>query len=622
MNTRETLHSQNKQQAEQLLQQGNLSAAKILAQKCCEELPDDAESHFLLAAILRNQGNLPAAIEQLKQTVKLRPDTFFAHCNLGIAYNQAGDFEKGEKSLKAALALEPENSNAITHLAFSIIQQQRYPEAEKLLLNTDGASLPAAEVSSGLGLICIKQQRFKEAISHYERACTLAPGRTGFWLHLGNAQLRQGDIEKAIKSYEEVLKVEPDNPHALARLGHAWTQSGDIEKAISSYKKSLAISGTQNNAIAELADLYEHEGRFEEAYQLILSAINGKISDTRIAITFVRLGEQLGHSDKAIDYAESVLTSTDITPQNESHLRYALGRYYDSVCNYPEAFKHYKRANESDEVQSDDTLHSRIIDSLIKHYNADFFRNVPQASNKSEQPVFVIGMPRSGTTLTEQILASHPVVYGAGELTILNDITRSLKTGDGTSIHYPSELSRIDNEAIDLAAIRYLDYISNMSPDSARIIDKMPDNFIHLGLISKAFPNARIIHCTRNPLDLCLSIYFQDFSGTSACTTNLAAIARHYMAYQKYIKYIKQATSLNMIDVAYEDLVSNQKKTSKAMIDFLGLEWDDACLKFHKNKRFVATPSYHQVRKKMYSSSVNRWKNYEAFIPELLDMFE
>jgi hypothetical protein len=265
----------------------------------------------------------------------------------------------------------------------------------------------------------------------------------------------------------------------------------------------------------------------------------------------------------------------------------------------------------------DPWLHRLEMDALMNIYSPEFMARMPRASIRSERPVFIVGMVRSGTSLVEQILASHPAVYGAGELPDIIQTVLSLHTVLGTEQHYPQCLSKLTQEKTDWLAQQYLGHLASLSPDAARVIDKMPGNFMHLGFIELLFPGARIIHCMRDPLDTCLSAYFQDFSRTHQYSYDLSNLGAFYREYLRVMQHWREVLKLPMLEVRYEELVANQEAVTRRMVEFCGLEWDERCMQFHKAKRYVATASYDQVRQPLYNKSAGRWKHYERFLEPL-----
>jgi hypothetical protein len=231
-------------------------------------------------------------------------------------------------------------------------------------------------------------------------------------------------------------------------------------------------------------------------------------------------------------------------------------------------------------------------------------------------------MPRSGTSLAEQILASHPDVFGAGELPVVNRMVDQLATVLDTSIPYPECLKYLDNHTLEQLASEYLEEAQLKSNDEQFITDKMPSNFMHLGFISLMFPNARIIHCTRDPLDTCLSCYFQNFTGEHPYAYSLTSLGKFYRMYEKLMEHWSKVIPNPIFELSYEKVVVNPEQEIRSMVDFCGLEWDDKCLDFHQTKRTVATASHSQVRQKIYTSSVGKWRSYEKHLDELCSALE
>ncbi len=268
------------------------------------------------------------------------------------------------------------------------------------------------------------------------------------------------------------------------------------------------------------------------------------------------------------------------------------------------------------------TADDKRIDRLIAAFTPERLQSLPRAQHDSKTPVFILGMPRSGTSLVEQILASHPQVHGAGELNNIMRLESGMPDLVGGGKRFPDGLNKLTQEHVDELASHYLEHLAELSPDALRVTDKMPNNFLHLGTIQLLFPDARIIHCMRDPLDTCLSCYFQNFFAQHPYTNDLGHLGAYYNGYERLMAHWKQTLDLPIFDIRYEDLVENQETKSREMIEFIGLEWDEACLKFHENKRIGRTASYDQVRQPIYKGSVARWRNYESHLEPLRKALE
>jgi len=297
-------------------------------------------------------------------------------------------------------------------------------------------------------------------------------------------------------------------------------------------------------------------------------------------------------------------------------LQYAIGKYYDDVKDFERAFLHYRQANELTKLcraKYDQRRQTQAVDSLLAYFEQDWENREKIDANRSARPVLIVGMPRSGTSLAEQILASHPAVFGAGELpfwaaALDNRDVSALKTDQG------------DKMLCDLAD-DYLQFLESLESDALRVVDKMPGNFMFLGFIHAVLPCARIIHMRRNPIDTCLSIYFQHFAASVGYALDLEDCAQYYREYFRVMEHWRTVLPAEaLLDVPYEGLVEDQEGWSRKMLEFIGLDWDSRCLDFHKAARTVSTASNWQVRQAISKSSVGRWRNYENFVEPLLSL--
>jgi hypothetical protein len=297
------------------------------------------------------------------------------------------------------------------------------------------------------------------------------------------------------------------------------------------------------------------------------------------------------------------LAERGLPPRQEAHLRFALGKFFDDVKDYSEAFANFRRANELTKrfgAPYDRQHATRTVDDLIHRYDREWANSKRVDASDSARPVFIIGMPRSGTSLAEQIVASHPAVFGAGELAFWGNASKT-----------------IDNPVRALAA-DYLRLLAQISPDALRVVDKMPANFLSLGLIHEALPNARIIHMRRNPIDTCLSIYFQHFRGSHSYARDLDDLAHYYAEYLRIMQHWRRILPESAIlEVPYEGLVRDQEDWTRKMLQFIAVPWDPRCIDFHETNRSVMSASKWQVRQRMSRSSIERWRNYEQFVEPL-----
>jgi Sulfotransferase family len=302
------------------------------------------------------------------------------------------------------------------------------------------------------------------------------------------------------------------------------------------------------------------------------------------------------------------------------HYHYALGNIFHDTKSFISAFEHYLKANtlKRKTITYDSQNHSGLVDRLIETYSENYFQEKTVYGSDSDLPVFIVGMPRSGTTLVEQIVSSHPQVYGAGELSFLENIERKIADQFEASNPYPECMTLCNNSTVNNFSVAYLKKSGSYSHDAKRITDKMPDNFLRVGLIKSLFPNSHIIHCQRNAMDTCTSIFLNHFVRGIDYAFDLTELGQYYLDYERLMAHWRSLFPSEIFEVKYEALVMNQESVSRQLIDYLGLEWDDRCLEFYKNKRAVRTASNLQVRKPMYNNSINRWQRYEEQLKPLI----
>ncbi|NCF30054.1 MAG: sulfotransferase family protein, partial [Gammaproteobacteria bacterium] len=303
----------------------------------------------------------------------------------------------------------------------------------------------------------------------------------------------------------------------------------------------------------------------------------------------------------------------------QSHLHFAAAKMLDDISEFERAFQHLQSANaiEHQRTHFDADAGRSFVARSRATFDSAFFEDKNAIGNASDKPIFIVGMLRSGTTLVEQILASHPAVYAGGELEYFRGVAGQLPDRLGGGQPYPECVKSLDAATIDAISRNYLAQFTKHSGDAQRFTDKNPLNFEHLGLIMTVFPNARVIHCRRDPMDLCLSIYFQHFSERHDFAYHFADITEYLRQYEQLMAHWHSVFPGRIHDIQYEDLVANLEPVSRAMFEYLDIQWDDNCLEFHRTARPVGTASHWQVRQPLYTRSVERWRHYEPYLEDL-----
>jgi tetratricopeptide (TPR) repeat protein len=486
-----------------------------------------------------------------------------------------------------------------------------YSEAAALFEEAVALDSSLAEALNNLGSSLSFLGRYDEAEQYFRQAIAIKPNYSDAHGNLGNFLRMKADLVTAEVSLRRALKLRPTFTEARINLGLTLTFLGRLRDARACFAKVLKAAPRNTQALFGIGQVTALEGRFEEAETTFKRVVD---IDPKMTSAWASLAGTRKMTNADGEWFKNVekLATSDVHPLSEANLRFAMGKYFDDVGNFAQAFQNFKRGNEllkTAAADYDRTGHSRLIDELIRVYTREEISKIQNPGSASSKPVFVVGMPRSGTSLAEQIIASHPAAYGAGEL---NFWAALIAKDTGLTQGILSEPARAK------VAEEYLRMLEASSANASRVVDKAPVNSDFLGVIYSVFPNARVIYMRRDPIDTCLSCYFQQFLLGLNFTFDLSDLAQYYREHQRMMAHWRSVLPPGFIlDVPYEELVGDQETWSRKILDFIGLEWDARVLEFHTTKRQVTTASAWQVRQKMYKSSVARWHNYEKFIGPL-----
>jgi tetratricopeptide (TPR) repeat protein len=467
---------------------------------------------------------------------------------------------------------------------------------------------------NNLGTALFKTGFYAEAEEHFREATRLHPEFAGAHSNLGEVLRTQGQFLEAETWLRRAIKLNPKHVEARNNLGLTLVFLSRLRDAANQFRKTLKIAPRNAGALFGMGQVAAIEGRFDEAKAMFDRALeaNPQMASAWAGMATLR---RMTPSDAAwLERAQQIVAS-GISPFEEADLRFAIGKYYDDVGDFTQAFQSYKRANELQKAAAADyqpRARIEFVNDLMRVYTRESMSNVALASD-SMTPIFVVGMPRSGTSLLEQIVASHPAAKGAGELGFwsraLHEHEAAVRQG------------LLDQSTRKKLADAYLLALQARCGDSLRIVDKTPLNSDNLGIIHSVFPNARIIYMQRDPIDTCLSCYFQKFSAEMDFAMDLTDLAHFYGEHQRLMAHWRAVLPPGTIlEVPYAELVARQELWTRRILEFLGLGWNEQCLDFHRTSRLVATASFWQVRQPIFENSVARWRNYEKFIAPLLPL--
>ncbi len=617
--------------AQALIEQGNLDEAKKLCTNIYNSNKSNDTIGLELAVIHRKLGEFSETEKISKNIITRSPDNASAHHIYGSALQCLGDMENAINEYKLAIKIDPKLSQSHYFLG-NIYQLTGQPELAAECFNKAIELKPDFyEALNNLGAILITLRRLVEAKDILERAFNINPNSNQLLCNIAEYYLLENNLEKTELYATQAYNSDPDFVDALKLLGQVNYRKPDYDTSLEFFKKAYELSNDEE-ITGYIAQILERRGEYEEANRLIQPLIESGRTDAAILLTYSSLSRKYDHQKEAIDTIEAKIETSTLDSVSKINLHSELGKQYDSLEIFDKAFENYNKANliERDLNKQIKSLNltrdlnntnKADIDKWFSDYPKEFWDNLPSSNNNSTRPIFVIGMFRSGTTLCEQILSSHSDVTGAGELKDINSISHAICN---TRLHDKSPASLINATKQNLidGANSYLKTLETYSTKCKNVVDKMPSNFFHVGLISRLFPNAHIIHMIREPRDVCLSMFFQRFGPQMTFSTDLEELADYHLAYQRIMQYWREVLDINILDVVYEDLVDNQEETTRKMLEFCELEWNEQCINFHETKRDVNTPSYDQVRKPLYKKSVARWKNYEEFLKPLLDKLD
>lgn len=542
-----------------LLEKGQRDEAVKYCRRAVELAPAFPEGLSNLGNALRAQDNLKEAKDSYRAALKLRPNIAMVHGNLGQALQQEGNLDEAIKCYKQAATLDPKSARFESYLASAL--------AEK--------------------------DEFTAAAEHYRRALVIKPNFAEAHNGLGSVLHEQGDFKGAIAAFEEALRHKPDYAEAYSSLGGAYAELGDMERATHYYREALRC-----------------DPEFAGAYAVLATHLRDKMPEDDIKTM------------------EGFLAREHLTDWKRSTLHHGLAHYYDAKKDYALAAEHAGKGNgfrkevwtrQGKTYSRDD--HTAFVSFLTKQFQAPFFERVKGWGLETEVPVFVVGMPRSGTTLLEQILGSHPRMFGAGELSIAKETFDQLPKWMSMQAAPAVCAAQMTRDVCRRAGEEHLNRLRALSPAADRVVDKMPDNYMWLGFLAAIFPKAKFIYSKRDLHDVAVSCWITNFKAIRwACDQeDIASRIRNHV---RLMDHWRNVLPVPLLEVEYEQTVEDLEGVARKMIDFVGLEWDPACLAFHESKRTVRTASLSQVRQPVYKKSVQRWKNYEEPLKPLFTIID
>jgi len=639
--------------AADLLKKNEFNLAEQQLSEILKKFPDDPNALRLSGVSSLEQGKPEVALIPLQKAIRVTPEFLQAHENLAQAWTQLGDLKKAETCFKKCLEIDPSNftnwkslgdvlsdqkkdeeadkayKNAIStdkkyldlQQAMSQVQKGNLGEAERIyreILSDDPNNVDALRL---LALLASRTGAVDQAINMLENCTKIAPDYALAWENLAKMYRQKDDpdsLQKAAFCFSKATELRPDWAEGWAGLGTMQTRSSQHKEGIESYKKSIELKANQPRVHLSLGHVYKTTGNQEDCINSYNDAISfdNNFGEAYWSLanlkTYKFSGEEILNMEKRVELNE--------VPEREKvHFLFSLGKAFEDMGSYDESFEYYKRGNDLNRGRT--TYDPKAIEALSERlklfFTEDRFNKYKGSGDNSNSPIFIVGLPRSGSTLIEQILASHSKIEGTMELPNIMNIARKLGNSTKDRTAYPEVIDTL--QEIDLTNLgkSFINETKFLRTGKQHFIDKMPNNFSHIGLIKLILPNAKIIDARRNPMDTCFSCFKQLFARGQAFTYDLSEIARYYVNYVNLMDHWDKVLPGYVYKVQHEDLLNDQEAVTRDLIDFCEVDFESSTLEFYKTKRAVKTASSEQVREPINTKGLNQWKNYETHLKDL-----
>jgi tetratricopeptide (TPR) repeat protein len=611
--------------------------------------------HANLGEMCRLAGRPEEGIQHGKQALELDPDNPGALSNVGIALFELKRLDEALAHYDRALALNPDFIEAHSNRGNALYALKRLPEAEAAHRGALALNPRFAQAWNNLGTVLRDLKRPEEALAAYRKALDQAPNdpdtldnlalalqdldrrdeavatlrralavetrNDKIHLHLGSLLLDQHKPDEAAAAAERALALNPGSHDTVNLMGRIAFERGELEAALQFYRRALALKPDLADAYNNMGNALKELGRLRDAQDAFLKALQ---IDASIAGVYVNLADSKTFTpgDPHLAAMEALAGKAQgLSRTDRLQLDFALGKAYADLGDHARSFRHLLAGNAQKRAQIayDEAATMGLFDRIEAAFTAARIAAKSGRGEASDLPIFVLGMPRSGTTLVEQVLASHRDVHGGGELKLLDDVLAGLSGPDGIRLAFPEFIAAADDGVLEAIGSRYVAALQRLEPDARHVTDKMPTNFLFAGIIHLALPNARIIHTVRDPVDTCVSCFSKLFSAEQNHTYELAELGRYHHRYQALMAHWHRVLPQGRIlDVRYEDVVADLEGQARRILDHCGLAWDPRCLEFHRTQRPVRTASAAQVRKPIYQGAIGRWRVYEPDLGPLL----
>ncbi len=609
-------------------QAGNLGEAEQIYRQILQAEPSHSDALHLLGVIAYQVGRHELAVEHIRLALRQRANFAEAQCNLGAALQALGKLEDAVACFRRAVQLKPDYAEAHNNLGNALRLQGNLVEATVSLQEALRIRPGYPSALTNLGLALQKLGRLDEAVASHEQAVRHAPNHAEAHHNLGAALQDQGKLAEAAASFNHALRLNPNHAEAHNNLGNVRQVQGRLDEALACYERALRLRPEFPVARSNLALVLQQMNDFagsEQAYRMVLRSDPGHAEALSQLATMLR--GKLPPADRSmLEQRLAELESVELSA-DRGKLLFGLAQVCDATGEYEQAAAHLRRANalalalrDQNGKGYDLEENARFVENLIAAFTPSFFERMRGFGLETERPVFIVGLPRSGTTLTEQILAAHSQVFGAGELHLASADFRAFGK-EPTEQSAFAALPGLRRDTVRFQAQRHLDQLSTLNGAAARVVDKMPDNYFYLGLLAVMFPRAKFIHCRRDLRDVAVSCWMTNFLNLR-WANDPDHIAARFSEYHRLMRHWRTVLPVSVLEVEYEETVADLPRAARRLAEWCGLDWEPACLAFHESKKPVRNASATQVRQPVHKNSVARWRHYERDLGGLFTCLE
>ncbi|MEM7359352.1 MAG: sulfotransferase [Pseudomonadota bacterium] len=604
-----------------LLKTGKLSEAEQQLRRAIELAPSFAKPHEDLGFLLFEGGRIDEAINVLQTATRLDPNSELGFMTLGRALASKGQGEQADQAFEAAFELNPERKRLA--LAAEAQRDGKVDEAEeqyRMLLTEFPNNVDALRLLAG---IFGSQTRYDEAEPLLRRAIGLAPDYTLAILDLGKLLTEQHRYVEAVEVLQQAAVMEPDRPKTHYLLAAALAPLGQTDASLEAYQRTLELRADHAGALLGVGHTLKTLGKQAEAIDAYRECIKWRPDNGESYWSLANLKTYQLTTEDITAMQACIEREDEISDQSMVNFLFALAKASEDQGDYQSSWDYYTRGNNKQRMlEHYDSVQTEVTnDEIIEVFDHELLNDDTNTGSPDPSPIFVVGLPRSGSTLIEQILASHSMVEGTSELPYMGRVATSLNRNRADGVNYPFAVRELKSSHLTALGEDYLRRARiHLHTDRPRFVDKMPNNFPTVGLIHKVLPNAKIIDARRYPLDSTLSCYRQLFAKGQTFVYDLEDIGEYFLEYQRLMDHWHETMPGRVLTVQYEDMVTDSEAQIRRLLDYCELPWEDACLDFHKTDRAVRTASSEQVRQPVYTSSVHFWRNYEEQLAPLIDI--